>query len=92
MDWIKALGSRCGYPRNWGLVMPVKQPNYDRVQHASVRVKVDPFYWAIQQDLDEAWYGDKDENGRSDRTTGAKVGVQGRMWSGMEIASLIDPG
>ena len=67
--------------------MPVKQPNFDRVQHASVRVKVDPKYVALQRELDEAWYGDKDENGRSDRSTGAKAGVQGRVWHGRVITS-----
>jgi len=67
--------------------MPIKQPNFDRVQHASVRVKVDSKYVVLQTALDTAWYGDKDDNGRSDRSTGAKVGVQGRMWEGVEITS-----
>ena len=61
--------------------------NYDRVQHASVRVKVEPKYEPLQTALDAAWYGDQDENGRSDRATGAKVGVTGRMWEGIEITN-----
>ncbi len=67
--------------------MPITLPNFDRVQHASVRVKVDPKYVALQRNLDEAWYGDKDESGRSDRSTGAKVGVPDRMWEGVAITS-----
>lgn len=64
-------------------------PNYDRVQHASVRAKVDPAYYEPQQQLDEAWYGDRAQNGRSDRATGAKVGVRGRIWRGIEIVSEV---
>ena len=61
--------------------------NYDRVQHASVRAKVEPKYEPLQTALDEAWYGDKDGKGKSDRSTGAKVGVTGRMWEGIEITN-----
>lgn len=60
-------------------------PNYERIQHATVRAKVDPKFWRLQQGLDEAWYGDMDENGRSNRATGAKAGMRGRGWHGVEI-------
>lgn len=60
--------------------------NYERIQHASVRVKVDPKYVDLQRTLDEVWYGDMDENGRSDRSTGAKAGVTNRIWEGFNLS------
>lgn len=63
------------------------EPNFDRIQFASVRAKVDPSFCALQRELDVAWYGDMDERGRSNRKTGAKAGVWGRKWRGVTITS-----
>ncbi len=68
--------------------MTRNQPrNMDRIQHESVRRVVDQKFYDLHDALEEAWYGDRRLDDSMDRATGAKAGIIGRLWNGIEITT-----
>ena len=64
--------------------MPLRPRNYDRVKHEALRRVIDDRFNQMHDDLEEAYYGPRDGNGRFVPGTGWRNGLSS-PWLGFDV-------